>query len=63
MPPTSRAFTVPDEEGNYNVYMNEDLDEKAKIKSLQHEIKHIERDDFNSGLPRNIVESKFEGDV
>ena len=48
MPLTIRAFTLPDANGDYNIYINESLSEEAKAKSLEHEKRHIERGDFQN---------------
>ncbi len=48
MPLTIRAFTVPDANGDYNIYINNDLSEEAKERSLKHEKMHIENNDFSS---------------
>ena len=37
MPLTIRAFTVPDENGDYNIYINSDLSDEAKEEALKHE--------------------------
>ncbi len=57
MPATVRAFTVPDEDGNFNVYINECLSEEAKRKSLDHEKMHISRDDFIAEAPARLIEA------
>ena len=59
MPATVRAFTVPDEDGNFNVYINECLSEEAKRKSLDHERLHITRNDFISEAPARLIEAKL----
>ncbi|MBR3767358.1 MAG: hypothetical protein IKL10_03850 [Clostridia bacterium] len=41
-----RAFTVPDAQGDYNVYINEKLSFEQQKKSLEHEMKHIINGDF-----------------
>ena len=56
MPLTIRAFTLPDANGDYNIYINESLSEEAKIKSLEHEKRHIERDDFQKNALARIIE-------
>lgn len=56
MPLTVRAFTVPDSNGDYNIYINMDLSDEAKRKSLDHEKRHIENDDFHKELPAHIIE-------
>ncbi len=57
MPATVRAFTVPDEDGNFNIYINECLSEEAKRKSLDHETLHIKRDDFISTESARLIEA------
>ena len=56
MPLTIRAFTVPDANGDYNIYINNDLSEEAKEKSLKHEKKHIENNDFSSSDLARVIE-------
>jgi hypothetical protein len=56
MPLTIRAFTVPDANGDYNIYINNDLSEEAKEKSLNHEKKHIENNDFSSSDLARVIE-------
>ena len=41
-----RAFTMPDAQGDYNVYINSVLSEEQQEASLRHELRHIRRDDF-----------------
>lgn len=36
-----RAFTLPDAQGDYNVYINERLSYEQQMKSLRHEELHI----------------------
>jgi hypothetical protein len=56
MPLTIRAFTVPDANGDYNIYINNDLSEEAKEKSLKHEKMHIENNDFSSSDLARVIE-------
>ena len=56
MPLTVRAFTVPDSNGDYNIYINMDLSYEAKRKSLAHEKNHIQNDDFSKDVPAHIIE-------
>ena len=56
MPLTIRAFTLPDANGDYNIYVNESLSEEAKIKSLEHEKRHIERGDFQKCALARLIE-------
>lgn len=57
MPLTIRAFTVPDANGDYNIYLNNNLSDEAKQKSLNHEREHIENNDFSSSELARVIES------
>ncbi len=46
LPMAVRAFTIPDEQGNYNVYINDRLSAEQQHKSLEHEFMHIRSGDF-----------------
>ena len=59
MPLTIRAFTVPDANGDYNIYLNNNLSDEAKQKSLNHEREHIENNDFTSSELARVLERKF----
>ena len=56
MPLTIRAFTIPDANGDFNIYINEDLSDAAKRKSLEHEKNHISRNDFQKDLSVKLIE-------
>lgn len=43
LPMKIRGYTSPDVDGNYNVYINRDLDDHVKKKALNHELSHIEK--------------------
>ncbi len=57
MPLTIRAFTIPDANGDFNIYINEDLSDAAKRKSLEHEETHIKRNDFQKDISVKIIEN------
>ena len=59
MPLTVRAFTLPDANGDFNIYINEDLSDEAKRKSLAHEKKHIKRNDFSSVKAAHLIEEEI----
>lgn len=61
MPLTIRAFTVPDANGDFNIYLNENLSDEAKMRSLAHEKKHIERNDFQSTALARSLEKQLLG--
>lgn len=57
MPLTIRGFTVPDANGDFNIYINRDLSDAAKRKSIEHEKTHIKRNDFQKDLSVKLIES------
>lgn len=59
MPLTIRAFTIPDANGDFNIYINKDLSDAAKQKSLEHEKKHIKRNDFQKDIGAKLIESQI----
>jgi Zn-dependent peptidase ImmA (M78 family) len=48
LPVSVRGVTVTDENNDYNIYINANLSQDQQKKALEHELKHIERDDFES---------------
>jgi len=46
LPTTTKGLTVRDETGDYNIYLNARLAYEANAETLQHEIKHIIKNDF-----------------
>lgn len=56
LPLSVRAFTLPDEQGDYNIYLNCALSFEQQKKSLQHERRHIENGDFDKELPVKLIE-------
>lgn len=60
MPLTIRAFTVPDANGDFNIYINDELSEEAKQKSFEHEKAHIENNDFCSLDLARVIEKSAE---
>lgn len=41
-----RAFTLPDEQGDFNIYINSNLSSSQQYISLSHEVQHIMNNDF-----------------
>lgn len=58
LPTGVRAFTLPDEQGDYNIYINESLSADQQYKSLSHEIRHISNGDFFSEDSAVEIEKK-----
>ena len=46
LPVHVRAFTLPDAQGDYNVYINVRLSSEQQKRSYRHELRHIARGDF-----------------
>lgn len=56
LPPTVKGLTVQDEAGDYNIYLNSKLTYEAHTETLQHEIKHIDSNDFSKFVPIKEIE-------
>ncbi|MBQ2758167.1 MAG: hypothetical protein IJE93_00190 [Clostridia bacterium] len=56
LPSSVRAFTVADESGDYNIYINSLLSFEQQIKSLEHEAVHIENGDFYKEMTATEIE-------
>ena len=48
MPTRIKGFTLPDPDGNYNIYLNQNLTQEEIDEIYRHEIKHIELGHFCS---------------
>lgn len=57
LPAKVKALTVPDENGDYTIIINECLSPSAKREALMHERIHIEHDHFYKELPVAIEEN------
>lgn len=58
LPKGVRGATIPDENGDYNIYISERLDPDDRVKVFRHEIEHIRRLHFQSEAP--VVEKERE---
>lgn len=50
MPTKMKGVTLLDESGDYNVYINSRLSADSQREVLDHEMLHIQRDDFYNEL-------------
>lgn len=48
LPATTKGMTVQDEDGFYNIYINATLSVDAQMKAIQHELRHVQRGDFDN---------------
>lgn len=61
LPMAVRAFTIPDEQGNFNVYINDRLSAEQQHKSLEHEFYHIRSGDFSKEENAAALEAAARG--
>lgn len=59
LPPGIRAFTLPDAQGDYNIYINCSLTAEQRQESLRHEREHIDRGDFFKDLSAREIEAEL----
>lgn len=59
LPVHIKAFTLPDAQGDYNVYINAALSAEQQQKSLRHERTHIEKDDFDRDESVSVIEAEL----
>ena len=48
-------------DGHFNIYLNARLDHETQRKKFQHEVAHIENDDFFNDDPIEVVEARADG--
>jgi hypothetical protein len=58
LPSAVRGLTVPDVDGNYNVYVNAKLNYELQQITVHHEICHITNNDFESTEPVKEIENR-----
>jgi hypothetical protein len=58
LPTKIKGTTVPDSDGNYNIYLNKDLSYEMQAETLQHEINHVKSNDFYNYSPVKVLEDK-----
>lgn len=51
-----KAFTVLDDDDNYNIYINSRYAEGIREDSLRHEMQHIKNGDFLCSVPAHLIE-------
>lgn len=59
LPPHIRGYTMPDENGDYNIYISDCLNDESRVKTLRHELKHIRCGDIYSNESALQLESKM----
>lgn len=56
-----RGFTIQDEQGDYNVYINSRYSSSSQRRTFIHELKHIRNRDFDKLIPAHIIERLNDG--
>lgn len=56
LPITVRGITSEDENGDYNIYINSLMSSDQQQLTIEHEMKHIERNDFASDENIYVIE-------
>lgn len=56
LPVRCKAFTIADD-GFYNVYLNSRHTYETNVKSLKHELKHINNGDFDKSVSVDEIEA------
>lgn len=58
LPMRVHGMTVQDENGFYNIYINRDQSEDIQRAAYEHELKHLEHNDFSRvNTPLELVEA------
>lgn len=58
LPCRIKGMTATDADGNYNIYLNNNLSYEAQVQALLHEITHINHNDFSNSVPVVSLENK-----
>ena len=60
LPDASKGFVAPDEDGNYNIYLNDRLDGDAFDDAFAHELVHAMRCDCMSAAGVDVLEESLQ---
>ena len=61
MPTLIKGFTLLDDDGNFNIYINARLDTFAQRRTYMHELEHIQNGDFYSVEDIRVLEGDCHG--
>lgn len=62
LPPHVGGFTIPDENGDYNIYLNSRLSDEKLVEAYDHEVYHIEHGHFQDDV-KTVKEKENEVDA
>ena len=57
-PYSVKSCVTPNNDGSFSIYINSKLSQDQKRKALDHEIDHIENDDFYNNKPIDKIERR-----
>lgn len=60
MPTTVKGVVIPDEDNNYNIYINNCLNYESQLSTLKHELTHIKYNHFDSNKHVVLLEKETE---
>lgn len=63
LPASVKAMVVLDSEGDYNIYVNNQLSYETQVKSYKHEMRHIENNDFCNDEDIRLIENRANEEV
>ncbi len=58
LPPSIKGFARNNPDGSYTIILNSRLNLETQRKSMEHELEHIKRGDFYSGLVADQIEKE-----
>jgi len=60
LPYAIRAMTSPNPDGTFSVYLNSRNSYHQTLKAIDHEYKHMDKDDFYNGEPIESIENEVQ---
>ena len=57
-----RGFVIHDENDDYTIFLNDRLGRDVNLKTLDHELEHIESNDFYATDEADYIETKRHGE-
>lgn len=51
LPEAVRAVTIPNDDGTFDIYINEVIPQELQQRALEHELEHIRKDHFYNDDP------------
>lgn len=56
LPVSISGYTVRDRNGDFNIILNDRLTHERQMEAYNHELRHIQRGDFNRGGKVDLIE-------